>query len=235
MKKEYPIIIALSAKKSGGKGESCKFLTKYFESKGKSVQVFSFAGPLKKLCVELLGLSSEQVYGSEEEKNSLTKYSWENLPHYPIIVSEFMKLERVDAPKGLMTARQILQEVGTGIFRRMYANIWNEVLLRNIKQWDGDIALVDDMRFLDEFKAVSDVGAITIRLTRNIKGKEKVNVILDKNRVLYVSLDGDNHVSETSLDSPKFDWNLFDIIIDNQDMDIETQNKYLEHAIENRI
>lgn len=220
MKKEYPKIVALSGKKSSGKGECCKFATKFFENKGKSVKVFSFAGPLKKLCIEILGLLPEQVYGTEEQKNSLTRYSWENLPHYMSLCNNISwnnigssKKPVAVWPKGLMTARQVLQEVGTGIFRRMYANIWNEALLRDIKKWNGDVALVDDMRFPDEFKALSEAGAIKIRLTRNVK------------------VDGDNHASETSLDSPKFDWNLFDVIINNQDMDIEMQNIHLEHEM----
>lgn len=85
------------------------------------------------------------------------------------------------APTGMMTARQVLQEVGTGIFRQMYANVWNEACLRAIREDAPDVALIDDVRFPDEADAVKGAGGVVIRLTR-------------------APFKGDEHASETAMD-----------------------------------
>lgn len=194
------LIIALSAKKQGGKNTTVNFLlaNSHLFWPGHETKVFSFAAPFKKFCVEVLGLAHEQVYGTDQEKNSLTAYYWEKLPHY-----------QQGMPTGPMTARQVMQEIGTGIFRRMNEDIWVQTALRNIREWQGSnnntVAFLDDCRFPNEVKGVQQAGGIVIRLSRDVA-------------------QGDQHESERALDPVNYNWSNFDVVVDNNDCTIEMQN-----------
>lgn len=198
--------------------------------------LFSMAGPLKKVCVEVMGLRPEQVYGTDAEKNSLTRYRWEDLPHYTNIcldvweaawkkcvrpkpledgsthdnpTVEELAAARAEAvantTKGLMTGRQVLQEVGTGIFRRMYANVWNDACIRDIRKSGVEYAFINDVRFPDEVAAVQAAGGKVVRFTRDP----------------YAGTD--QHASEKALDPDVYDWSKFDAVVDNRDMTVEQQ------------
>src|SRR5688572_15326111 len=43
------------------------------------VKNYNFADPLKEVCIGLLGLTYEQCYGTDEQKNTLTNLRWENM------------------------------------------------------------------------------------------------------------------------------------------------------------
>jgi hypothetical protein len=221
-------LLGLAGKKQSGKGSTCTFLKKNAAKlwhEGAIVEIFPMAGPLKKLCIDVLGLTPEQVYGTDAQKNSLTRYKWEDLPHYPEIVrSVLAKNEKTygviyfpsDAPKppkGLMTAREVLQEIGTGIFRRMYENVWAEANIRAIMNSKADVALIDDVRFPNEVAAIQDMGGLVFRLTRDIY----------KNT--------DQHPSETSLDPGIFPQGRFDALIENGNQSVREQNQSVLHYL----
>jgi hypothetical protein len=231
------LIIGLSARKQGGKGTLAEFLTanggylfgfkpgfdgygNYIVEHGTPswVKVYSMAGPLKETCVNVLGLSPRQCYGSDEDKNSPTRYRWEDLPHYTTLVNEARerawrellgngpsytvypgfseelgRLSSIYTPAGIMTARQVLQEVGTGIFRRMWADVWNQACLRAIRRDNPDVAVIDDIRFPDEADAVLGAGGVVYRLTLAPFAKK------------------DEHKSETSMDA----YNRFTGVVGN--------------------
>ncbi|GAG82717.1 unnamed protein product [marine sediment metagenome] len=44
------------------------------------VKLYSFASPLKNLCMDILGLTHEQCYGTDDQKNTLTHLKWEDMP-----------------------------------------------------------------------------------------------------------------------------------------------------------
>jgi hypothetical protein len=220
-----PIIIGLSARKGGGKSTISRFLLENADAlwpqpprkvsgdlitPRTDARLYSFAGPVKRFCVDVMGLSEAQCYGSDEDKNSLTRYRWEDMPHYPRIVERIRQQvlaehaalpwwyrwgealvghtqknveAEVDrrAPKGPMTARQVMQEVGTGIGRQMHGEIWTEACLRQILSESPDVALIDDVRFPNEVDIVEKNGGVVLRLHR-------------------APHRGDEHVSETALD-----------------------------------
>lgn len=226
-----PLIIGFSGKKGSGKSTSVKFLAKNASSLWPrrepyppTTGVYPMAGPLKKLCVDVLGLLPKQVYGTEEQKNTLTRYRWEDMPHYPRILEKLRHAQfaecylpdcdmaevyaRVDQlrPQGFMTARQVLQELGTGVFRQMHKDVWIEANIRAISNSGVAVAFVDDIRFPDEVQAIQKAGGVVYRFTRDpAEGK-------------------DRHASEISLDRDVFDWNKFDAVIDNAYMNVIEQN-----------
>ena len=77
------IIIGASGKKQSGKNTLCEGIAEFFKPifGEDQVKMYSFADMLKeKVCMDVMGLTYEQCYGTDEEKNSVTTYMWERLP-----------------------------------------------------------------------------------------------------------------------------------------------------------
>jgi hypothetical protein len=162
------------------------------------VKVYSFADLLKRsICIEILGLTEEQCFGTNEQKDSLTHLKWEDMP----VPSKDIK-KALHAP-GFMTAREVMQYVGTNIFRTMFNNVWVDALMRKINADNADLALISDCRFPNEADGVAAAGGKVVYLTRNPYGNQ------------------DQHESETALDN----YDSFAAILDNKDMTIAQQNK----------
>lgn len=171
------------------------------------VRPYSYADELKKFCMNVFGLTHAQCYGSDDDKNSITKLRWENMP---TIIDNGLKVSTKFAEKlsghapGPMTAREVLQYFGTNICRKMFSDCWVLATLKRIKEDNPALAIITDARFPNEILLAKQAGAKTIRLLRNPFN--------------------DNHYSETALDPPKFDASQFDAVIDNSQMDIVQQS-----------
>lgn len=158
----------------------------------KEIKIYNFADDLKSICINILGLTERQCYGTEEEKSSLTNIE------IPNTLAEKKSNRK-------MTARELMQYVGTDFFRAIYPNVWVDSTIRKIQREKPSLAVVVDCRFPNEVKGIQDAGGKVLRLTRNIFGDE------------------DKHDSETALD----EYDGFDAIIDNQNMSIGEQNEIL--------
>lgn len=222
-------IIAFAGRKQAGKSTLANFLAHnadelfgppryrcgvWTKSTPVVVLVTGFANELKELCVNVLGLTRDQCYGTDDQKNTSTPYQWGNLPHYERLltdartrrqVSAYIVTDTGPAPRGNMTAREVLQEVGTGIFRRMDPDVWVKATLRRIEHEAPDIAVVADARFPNEVEAVQKVGGKVVYLLRRVAD--------------------DQHASETALDW--FAENQFDAVLDNRNMNLGQQNDAL--------
>lgn len=186
------------------------------------IKLYNFADALKEICGSLFGLTQEQLHGTE--KNSVTKLRWEDMPgvittnkamtfgqrndlwsvgYIPSIEelsSIFEEIAIVHEP-GFMTAREVLQFVGTEIFRRMYEPVWVNLLIDRIKEESPMIAVIADCRFDNEAIGVKDAGGTVVKLTRQTEV--------------------DNHRSERGFDN----FDNFDKIIDNKNMSIKECNQ----------
>jgi len=177
------------------------------------IKMYNFADALKEICGSLFGLTHEQLHGTE--KNSVTKLRWENMPG--VVTPGQLKQVAVDYNEnsgdipsylgivvhepGFMTAREVLQFVGTEIFRRMYEPVWVNLLINRIKEESPMIAVIADCRFDNEAQGVKDAGGTVVKLTRQTEV--------------------DNHQSERGFD--KFD--DFDKVVDNKNMSIKECNQ----------
>jgi hypothetical protein len=175
-------ILGFAGRKQAGKTTCAKF----FQSKNPGIRIYSFADRLKWLCVELLGLEEHQVWGTDEQKNELTHIRWEDMPGYSYYDMNGNYIENVCM--GPMTGRQILQYVGTNIFRKIYGDCWVRVTLRDIQRDNLPIAIIDDVRFPNEVTGINKAGGHVIKLTRRV-----------------TRLDESEHYSEAALDG--FDFN----------------------------
>lgn len=209
------IIIGASGKKQSGKNTLCEGIAEFFKPifGEDQVKMYSFADMLKeKVCMDVMGLTYEQCYGTDEEKNSVTTYMWERLPREIRHqnrrgenrapngeICEFIY------PEGLMTAREVMQIVGTDVFRKYFDDsIWVNATFRNIRKEGKKVALISDVRFPSEVEGVIAEDGIIFRLLRDV-------------------CETDSHASETALDD--YDWDEAiskgqAAVIENQEMTI---------------
>jgi hypothetical protein len=220
------LVIGISGKKQSGKNTLCYGLEEWIKVKyGVSCKTYSFADALKeKVCMETMGLTYEQCYGSDEDKNSLTIYKWEKLP-LEVRMDNRLGDQQIDLltsspvlPAGFMTAREIMQIVGTDIFRKYFDDsIWVNATFRHIFKENYEVALISDVRFPSEVEGVIEKNGSVIRLLRNV-------------------CEADAHKSETALDD--YDFSIHNdkvCIIDNTNMSIEEQNKEAVKYVKSKI
>lgn len=184
------------------------------------VKKYSFADELKRICVELFDIPPECCYGTDEQKNQIQEHlRWENMPRFQNM--KLMLKMPIDARKswdwreGPMTARQFMQFFGTDVMRKIYEPIWINKTITRIKQEMPLVAVVDDMRFYDEFLALNqsfEDNILSVGLTRKVKA--------------------DNHSSE-NVESVI---NACDLLIDNNNnkMTIDEVNQEIISQMDNR-
>lgn len=194
-------IIAFSGRKQSGKSTSGEYVKTLALSINPKIYVrtYSFADPLKNICVDLLGLTPQQCWGSDEDKNSLTSLLWENMPGYNGNLT------------GYMTAREVMEYVGTKMFRKMKDDIWVKSTLTAIQKDNADIALLLDNRFPNEVDPILDIGGYVIRLMRN-----PFNAMTEPER---------------ALDPHNYDWTKFSYIIDNHNCTIDQKNDLIKRFL----
>lgn len=162
-----------------------------FQALDKEVKLYSFADILKQnICMDILGMSYEQCYGSDNSKNSLTGMTWDNKQ---------------------MTARDIMQFVGTDVFRKLQPDVWVNATLNKISKDKPKLAIITDCRFPNEIQAIKKHNGKVIRLTRSPFNSD--------------------HISETILDKDNYDWSNFDYILDNSDMSILDQCNKMQNIL----
>lgn len=197
------------------------------------IKNYSFAHMLKQnVCIDVLGLNHEQCFGTDEQKNSPTHLKWEDMPgvvtkeppadakvvegrmgyyysigyHVPVVYHK----------AGTMTAREVMQFVGTEVFRKMYRNVWPNATIKKIQREDSAFAIITDCRFPNEVEAIRKAGGKVIRFTRRVDDPDNPEM----------------HESESALDADRFDWSKFDGVVDNKDMLISQQNEAVYNYLE---
>lgn len=139
-------ILAFSGRKQSGKSTGAQYVESIITTHSLpiSYRTYSFADPLKKdICMDILGLTYEQCYGSDEAKNTMTKLVWQG--------------EK-------LTARRAMEVIGTDIFRELYNPVWVEATINKIKRDDIDLAIIPDCRFPNEVDSILDDNGYVIRL-----------------------------------------------------------------------
>lgn len=182
-------IIGFAGRKQSGKTTCSQFVESLFTKD--TVKIYNFADPLKQdVCINILGLTHDQCYGDDDLKNTITDLEWNG---------------------SKLTAREVMQFVGTDIFRNMKNNVWSDATIKKISKEEKDVAIIADCRFPNEVKAIKDAGGLVIKLTRNPFNS--------------------NHSSETALDHENYDHKNFDLIVMNHSLSVSDQNdiiyKYL--------
>lgn len=164
------------------------------------IRLYSFADPLKQnICMDIFGLTWEQCYGSDQDKNSLSSLRWEDMPGYPDTTPKNINEDN----NGFMTAREVMEHIGTDIFRKIHKNVWADATIRKIQKERPKIAVITDCRFPNEVESIKNIGGYVLRLTKEP----------------YKS----SHISENILNKDQYDWSNFNYVIYNDDMSIYDQ------------
>lgn len=209
--------IALSGKKQTGKDTSAAIIIRLLECT-KKVVLTAFAEPLKRMCIDILGLHPDGVYGTDEQKNQLCHIQWDGFPmgirlkysnEYAAYRDNNQVLINQALPRsGPMTNREVLQVMGTDIFRAIYGDVWANAPFN--RDWqDADVVVLTDCRFPNEKKATESKDGVIIRLERNTGFS-------------------DNHASEIALDGYTFD-NLY-----QNNSSLEELEKYIRSVLEHK-
>ena len=190
-------IIAFAGRKQSGKTTCSQAVISYFNSSVKPdnyARLYNFADPLKRdICMNILGLTYEQCYGSDDDKNQPTNNYWGDKQ---------------------LTAREVMQFVGTDVFRKMQQNVWADATILKIQKEQPSLAIIADCRFPNEVDAVKNAGGLVIKLNRNPFNSD--------------------HASETALDENNYNQNNFDFILNNSIMSIEEQNECIHNFLKKK-
>ena len=128
-------IIGLMGPAGAGKSTIATYLCEKY-----GAQRYALANPLKEIARRTLDFSHEQVYGTQEEK------------------------EATD-PRYGFSARFFLQRLGTEGIRSVFgADVWVDLLLEKIMREKPFVAVVEDVRFLNEVTAIRAAGGDIWRL-----------------------------------------------------------------------
>lgn len=194
-------IIAFAGRKQSGKTTCAMSVARALDLRHvnvhqfSDVRVYNFADPLKNLCIDIFGIKYSQCYGSDEEKNELVDCYWGGKQ---------------------LTAREVLQVVGTDMFRNMQHNVWADATIRKIQLEKPQLALIADCRFPNEVAAIKKAAGVVIKLQRNVYNSD--------------------HASEVALDRENYDYSNFDLVVENQNMNIQEQNYFInEFLTRNRL
>jgi hypothetical protein len=114
---------------------------------------------------------------------------------------EWKNIPLSNKKSGKPTVREFLEHFGTKIIRKIKNDAWARFSLNRMISEGSELSIVPDVRFPNEVDAIKDEGGIVIRLTRDIFNSDAE--------------------AEKALDKESFDWNKFDVVIDNQNMSLE--------------
>jgi hypothetical protein len=177
-----------------------------------SVKMYSFADPLKEFCINVLGLDRTQCYGSDDDKNTSTHISWDDMSAE--IREKYSRPRRgsggLKPASGFMTAREVMQVFGTDVCRRIDPNCWARGLYSTIENEGYELAIATDARFPNEVTMGTERDAKVIRLLRN-----------------FVE---DVHESEKALD--EFPLGEFTVVLDNQNLTLSETHKKLKPFVD---
>lgn len=140
-------VILINGKKRSGKDHCAKLIKAELEKIGKTVEIMSFADPIKKIMAKTFNMSLDDL---DVAKNVAA----------PIQVNNKLTTDM----------RTVLQVFGTEAMKEFFGeDVWTQLFLERSKKISVDYVLVPDFRFLCE----EWVGDFTIKIVnRNIKSSD---------------------------------------------------------------
>lgn len=195
-------LVGISGAAGGGKSTIAMLLAKHLGD----VDVRPLAEPLKFVCRDILGIPERLLYGSDADKQTLTDIRQRDMPHW--VGGPASYRDEAFGAK-FLTVREVLQQMGTEVFRKMRPRCWIDSMLWHRKACTAAWMFVDDVRFIDEADAIRAAGGRVVRLLRS-------------------SGSSDTHSSETALDA----YAGFDLVVDNRDESATVTASFVLSALE---
>ena len=173
-----PLVIQLLGFARAGKDWTASQLKAYFESQGKSVEIMSYAAPMKRIAAGLFGISLDQL---DDYKNNPERV------HTRLV-------DMASSSYSLKTNfRQFLQRLGNEAIKPEFGDdVWAKLAKANIDKSTADIIIIPDCRFAVE---LNEVGGTTVRIVNNslpppMNHPSELELL---NYVTHYSLDNTDH------------------------------------------
>lgn len=149
-----PLIIQLLGLARAGKDFTADSLKTYYESKGLTVEVKSYAAPMKRMAAALFGISLEEL---DDFKNRSDEVSIEVYDNYNIA-------DRTTPSFQLETDfRTFLQRLGNEATKSEFGNsVWADLMATHIEQSNADIIILSDCRFFTEVNAFPEATYVRV-------------------------------------------------------------------------
>lgn len=190
-------VILIGGEKFSGKSTLARELVERLSTKY-DASIVSYADTPKQLLIKGGVVTYEQMYGTEEQKNTLTKVHTSTID--PCIV------KKNGYTSGYLTGRQVIQVFANELCKQLLEMIWVNCAKVDIMEalaGGSSICIIDDYRFGE--------------LEKNLPFNIKTIVLNVKNK----TSNKDNHISETSLKNTNGDLVL---VTDKTDPDNLTFN-----------
>jgi hypothetical protein len=127
------MIVGITGRKGSGKNAACENVPGW--------ATMSFAGPLKRVCATVFGLTTEEMSNPQKKEAIMNRWPYE-------------------------TPRAILQKVGTDMFRNLYPDVWVQNLKDRVMASAGEDVVITDVRFENEARAIRELGGYIVRVER---------------------------------------------------------------------
>jgi len=162
--------ITLYGRKRVGKNTVANAIRQYVDQHKMSwkIKEISFAKPLRQILGILYDIPDEFLY-DDSSKDRVVDVTWEEI--------------NIDNGKsGRMTYRELLQAMGTDLFREQWSNnIWALIPFR--KQYpENSLILITDARFENELRMSKKHGGINIHIIRPGKTKAQTDTHASENQ-----------------------------------------------------
>lgn len=148
-----PLVIQLLGFARAGKDWTASQLKAYFESQGKSVEIMSYAAPMKRIAATLFDITLEQL---DNYKNHPLEY-----------VIDITQLSEFKVPVDIHNTnfRRFLQLLGNDAIKPEFGDdVWAKLAKANIDKSTADIIIIPDCRFAVE---LNEIGGTTVRIVNN--------------------------------------------------------------------
>ena len=195
---DRPRLIGISGKMGVGKSSLAMHLVNESKSRNLSYQKKSFADKLYCMISILINRPVQELKSNHFKSNP------------------------VEEMNGVVTGRQLLQQIGTNVIRKIHPDIWIDLLFMDYNA-DQNGWIIDDVRFLNELSCIKDMGGYLVYLETNNSVNEE-----EKNGE-------QNHISELiTVDDQKFDYILMNSR-QTDDVVVDDQLKEMANALLNQI
>jgi len=171
------------------------------------VKTYHFADALKVILSSMFGLSIDMLFGTQEDKASLSTIKWGQL----VDIIPKKKLKKNINLEEFMTYREVMQYFAD-VMKNVDDLCFVNNCLQQIEMEQVPISLIADVRTEPEVMALKAKGAKIIYLTKRPE-------------------DNDSHHIENGLVNT--DRAVFDIVLDNQNMSIGEKNVKLVSELKN--
>jgi len=166
------LIVGVCGKKQVGKDTFAEFGCQIAEENGVSSAKIAFASPLKQFVVDYCGVPQGLPWGSNDDKDQI-------MGKWGDFFNDNLCLLNGSSPSDDVNVRELLQVLGTDVFRNVHESFWINVFKARVSNrtfdevrgyGDPRVVFITDMRFENEVRQVNEMGGFTIKLDRDVFG-----------------------------------------------------------------